>query len=67
MADADFKGAIQVLTRLVAAQSQQQESAPVHVSSQPHATSRVMSPPVFTGSKVEDPRDFIDEIQKILW
>ncbi|XP_059290037.1 uncharacterized protein LOC132043575 [Lycium ferocissimum] len=67
--DGDVRNAINMLTQLVAAQAQRQESG----SSSGHngESSRTkdflrMNPPVFTGTKKdEDPQDYIDALQKI--
>ncbi|XP_055818591.1 uncharacterized protein LOC129887498 [Solanum dulcamara] len=71
--EAKFRGAIAMLTQLMAARSGNQSSPTLSSSSQePSAATRIrdflrMNPPTFTGSKVdEDPQNFIDEMWKIL-
>ena len=67
----DLRGAVQLLTQLVAAQVQGQNAAAPRIIQGEAAGSRVrdflhMNPPVFTGSSVtEDPQQFIDEINRI--
>ncbi|XP_070029884.1 uncharacterized protein [Nicotiana sylvestris] len=69
----DLRGAIQMLTQLVASQAQRSNVAPSSSSQKRDSTSsRVnrflqLDPPVFTGANPEeDPRDFIDEMHKTL-
>ena len=71
--DNDFRGAITMLTKLMAAQTgRQNASAPGSSSQESSVGVRIrdflrMNPPVFTGSKAgEDPQNFIDEVWKIL-
>ncbi|XP_047269505.1 uncharacterized protein LOC124899265 [Capsicum annuum] len=74
--DPDIKGAIQLLTQLVAAQAQRQNVDIPVATQEGIAKSRIkdflrMNPPEFTGSKLtEDPQYFIDEthrICKVMW
>ncbi|XP_070045163.1 uncharacterized protein [Nicotiana tomentosiformis] len=73
ISDRDLKGAIQMLTQIVASQAQSTNIAPTSSSPQGDSTSsRVnrflrLDPPVFTGANPEeDPYDFIDEMYKTL-
>ena len=69
--DADVRGAIQLLTQILANQAQRQETTPSSSASSGSNSSRTqefmrMKPPAFTGSKKEeDPQNFIDGLQKI--
>ncbi|XP_060182878.1 uncharacterized protein LOC132612808 [Lycium barbarum] len=69
--DADVRGAIQLLTQILANQTQRQETAPSSGASSGSNSSRTqefmrMKPPVSTRSKKEeDPQNFIDGLQKI--
>ncbi|XP_070010240.1 uncharacterized protein [Nicotiana sylvestris] len=69
--DGDLRGAIQMLTQLVASQAQRSNVAPSSSTQQGDFTSsRVnkflrLDPPMFTGANPEeDPQDFIDEMHK---
>ncbi|XP_070036519.1 uncharacterized protein [Nicotiana tomentosiformis] len=74
VSDIDIRGAIQMLTQLVASQAQRSSFGPTS-SSHPgeSASSRVnkflqLDPLVFTGTNPEeDPQDFIDDMHKTLW
>ncbi|XP_070014062.1 uncharacterized protein [Nicotiana sylvestris] len=73
ISDGDLRGAIQMLTQLVASQAQRSNVAPSSSSQQGDSTSfRVnrflqLDPPVFTSANPEeDPQDFIDEMHKTL-
>ncbi|XP_070021847.1 uncharacterized protein [Nicotiana sylvestris] len=63
----DVRGAIQLLTQIVATQAQRQGTSDVHGTGSSRSSEFLnMKPPVFTGSKKdEDPQNFIDEVQKI--
>ncbi|XP_070046470.1 uncharacterized protein [Nicotiana tomentosiformis] len=73
VSDIDIRGAIQMLTHIVASQAQRLSVGPTP-SSHPgeSASSRVnkflqLDPPMFTGTDPEeDPQDFIDEMHKTL-
>ncbi|XP_070005538.1 uncharacterized protein [Nicotiana sylvestris] len=69
----DLRGAIQMLTQLVASQAQRSNIAPSSSSQQEDSTSSKVNrflqldPPVFMGANPEeDPHDFIDEMHKTL-
>ena len=71
--DQDLRGAIQLLTQLVAAQAHRQ-NVDIYVAAQGGvAESKIkdflrMNPPEFTGSTLtEDPQQFIDETHRICW
>nr|XP_009788308.1 PREDICTED: uncharacterized protein LOC104236129 [Nicotiana sylvestris] len=71
VSDGDLRGAIHMLTQLVAAQAQRSHDAPAPPNGQgDSASSRVnqflrLAPPEFTGTELEaDPRDFLDEMYK---
>ncbi|XP_070005270.1 uncharacterized protein [Nicotiana sylvestris] len=73
ISDRDIRGAIQMLTQLVASQPHMSNVAPSSSSQQGNSTiSRVnkflqLDPPVFAGANPEeDPQDFIDEMHKTL-
>nr|XP_009769033.1 PREDICTED: uncharacterized protein LOC104219964 [Nicotiana sylvestris] len=73
ISDEDLRGAIQMLTQLVASQAQRSNVAPSSSSQQWDSTSSRVNkflqfdPSVFTGANPEeDPQDFIDEIHKTL-
>ncbi|XP_070046770.1 uncharacterized protein [Nicotiana tomentosiformis] len=73
ISDGDLRGAIQMLTQLVASQAQRSNVAPTLFSSQGNSSgSRVnrflqLDPQVFTGTDPgADPQDFIDEMHKTL-
>ncbi|XP_070019891.1 uncharacterized protein [Nicotiana sylvestris] len=73
VSDGDLRGAIHMLTQLVAAQAQRSHDAPASSSGQEDsASSRVnqflrLAPPEFIGTDPEaDPQDFLDEIYKTL-
>ncbi|XP_070056444.1 uncharacterized protein [Nicotiana tomentosiformis] len=73
ISDGDLRGAIQMLTQIVASQAQRSNVAPTPSSPQGDSTSsRVnmflqLDPPVFMGANPEkDLQDFIDEIHKTL-
>nr|XP_009790385.1 PREDICTED: uncharacterized protein LOC104237853 [Nicotiana sylvestris] len=73
ISDGDLRGAIQILTQLVASQAQRANVAPSSSSQPGDSTSyRVnrflqLDPLVFTGANLEeDPQDFIDEVHKTL-
>ncbi|XP_070012964.1 uncharacterized protein [Nicotiana sylvestris] len=59
----DVRGAIQLLTQIVATQAQRQETSDAHETGCSRSREFLnMKPPVFTGSKKdEDPQNFIDE------
>ncbi|XP_075103258.1 uncharacterized protein LOC142177970 [Nicotiana tabacum] len=63
----DVRGAIQLLTQIVATQAQRQGTSDVHGTGSSRSSEFLnMKPPVFTGSKKDkDPQNFIDEVQKI--
>ncbi|XP_060195149.1 uncharacterized protein LOC132624378 [Lycium barbarum] len=69
--DMDMRGAIQLLTHIVANQAQRQESAPCLSANGGSNSSRTqeflrMKPPTFTGTKAEeDPQNYIDGLQKV--
>ena len=71
--DHDLKNAVQILTRIVAAQVQGQGGPTTSDDSAARVASRrtqdflKLDPPTFTGSDPnEDPQDFIDQIQRAL-
>ncbi|XP_070057814.1 uncharacterized protein [Nicotiana tomentosiformis] len=71
ISDGDLRGAIQMLTQLVASQAQRSNVAPTLFSSQEDSSGsrvnrfRQLDPLVFTGTDPgEDPQDFIDEMHK---
>ncbi|XP_070046618.1 uncharacterized protein [Nicotiana tomentosiformis] len=73
ISDGDLRGAIQILTQIVASQDQRSNVAPTSSSQQGDSTSsRVnrflqLDPPVFTSANPEeDPQDFIDAMHKTL-
>ncbi|XP_070056911.1 uncharacterized protein [Nicotiana tomentosiformis] len=73
ISDGDLRGAIQMLTQLVASQAQRSNVAPPSFSSQEDSSGfRVnrflqLDPPVFTCTDLgADPQDFIDEMHKTL-
>ncbi|XP_070017304.1 uncharacterized protein [Nicotiana sylvestris] len=73
VSDGDLRGAIHMLTQLVAAQAQRSHDAPASSSGQgDSASSRVnqflwLAPPEFTGTDPKaDPQDFLDEMYKAL-
>ncbi|MCE0480857.1 hypothetical protein HAX54_038021, partial [Datura stramonium] len=52
ISDSEFRGAIQMLTQLLASQSSYQGSAPTNfISHDSSGASRLMNPPIFMGSK----------------
>ncbi|XP_075099244.1 uncharacterized protein LOC142176079 [Nicotiana tabacum] len=63
----DIRGAIQLLTQVVANQAQRQGTSEVHETGSSRSREFLnMKPHVFTGSKKdEDLQNFIDEVQKI--
>ncbi|XP_070010562.1 uncharacterized protein [Nicotiana sylvestris] len=63
----DVRGAIQLLTQIVANQAQRQGTSDVHKTGSSRSREFLnMKPPIFIGSKKEkDPQNFIDEVQKI--
>ncbi|XP_075103947.1 uncharacterized protein LOC142178428 [Nicotiana tabacum] len=65
--DMDVRGAIQLLTQIVANQAQRQGTSDVHETGSSRSREFLkMKSPVFIGSKKdEDPQNFIDEFQKI--
>nr|XP_009758315.1 PREDICTED: uncharacterized protein LOC104211020 [Nicotiana sylvestris] len=71
--DGDLRGAIQMLTQLVASQAQRSNVVPSSSSQQGDSTSSKVNrflpldPPVFTDANTEEhPEDFIDEMHKTL-
>ncbi|XP_070023103.1 uncharacterized protein [Nicotiana sylvestris] len=67
VSDIDVRGAIQLLTQIVATQAQRQGISDVHEMGSSRSREFLnMKPSTFTGSKKdEDPQNFIDEVQKI--
>ncbi|XP_009762244.2 uncharacterized protein [Nicotiana sylvestris] len=65
--DMDVMGVIQLLTQIVANQSQRQGTSDVRETGSSRSREFLnMKPPIFIGSKKdEDPQNFIDEVQKI--
>ncbi|XP_075095260.1 uncharacterized protein LOC142173546 [Nicotiana tabacum] len=65
--DMDVRGAIQLLTQIVATQAQRQGTSTVHEMGSSRSREFLnMKPLVFTGSrKVEDPQNFIDELKDV--
>ncbi|XP_070006116.1 uncharacterized protein [Nicotiana sylvestris] len=73
ISNGDLRGAIQMLTQIVASQAQRSNVAPTSSSQQGDSTSSMVNrflqldPPMFTGANTEeDPQDFIDEMYKTL-